>query len=136
MHVHMCKVKNILYILTPHSILTHAVLLIKGSPLACKTKFILVYDTIDTPYRWRNNYPSFNLCPPAFVSWPPHVNGVIYRSQNKSDLTVDARMRTETYLNESEIDLNECEHFLKANLRSDRSKSKAIWMHACEPRSI
>ena len=34
----------------------------------------------------------------------------------QSDLNVNARMRTEIDLNKSAIDLNECEHFLKANL--------------------
>ena len=34
----------------------------------------------------------------------------------KSDPYVNARMRTAMDLNESEIDLNECEHFLRANL--------------------
>ena len=36
-------------------------------------------------------------------------------------------MRTEIDLNESEIDLNECEHFLKVNL--DRSEIHASWIH-------
>ena len=31
-------------------------------------------------------------------------------------MNVNARMQTELDLDESEIDLNECEHFLKANL--------------------
>ena len=31
-------------------------------------------------------------------------------------MNLNARMRTEVDLNESEIDLNVCEHFLKANL--------------------
>ena len=43
----------------------------------------------------------------------------------KSDLNVNARMRTEIDLNESEIDLNECEHFLKANL--DQSEIDLKW---------
>ena len=34
----------------------------------------------------------------------------------------NARMWTENDLNESEIDLNECEHFLKANLDWDEFK--------------
>ena len=42
-------------------------------------------------------------------------------------------MRTEIDLNESENDLNECEHFLKANW--DRSKLKSIWMWTLELRS-
>ena len=32
-------------------------------------------------------------------------------------------MRTESNSNESEIDLNECEHFLKANLGSEKDLS-------------
>ena len=36
--------------------------------------------------------------------------------QVKRDMNVNDRMRTKIDLNESEIDLNECEHFLKANL--------------------
>ena len=35
-------------------------------------------------------------------------------------------MRTEIDLNESEIDLNECEHFLKANL--DRTEIELSWI--------
>ena len=39
-------------------------------------------------------------------------------------LNVNARMRTEIDLNESGIDLNECEHFLKAKLGPPEIRSK------------
>ena len=42
----------------------------------------------------------------------------------KSDPYVNARMRTAMDLNESGIDLNECEHFLKANF----ARSQTSWI--------
>ena len=50
---------------------------------------------------------------------------------------MNARMRTEVdLLNESEIDLNECEHFLKRRTRSeiDRSKQTAIQLNKIKNR--
>ena len=47
-----------------------------------------------------------------YVSILKPIYGAVYTI---NDLNVNARMRTEIDLNESKIDLNECEHFLKAN---------------------
>ena len=46
--------------------------------------------------------------------------------QVKRDMNVNDRMRTKIDLNDSEIDLNECEHFLKAKL--DRLQIVLSWM--------
>ena len=49
------------------------------------------------------------------------------RSKSKSDLNVNAQMRTEIDLNESENNLNGCKmHFLKVNL--DQSEIDPSWI--------
>ena len=98
--------------------------LIEENPAWCRGPAARVL--IRLPDTWMWNIFNIVVSAPIWIYFA-HMFTLVDRSEIdltrvKSDLNVNARMWTENDLNESEIDLNECEHFLKANLDWDEFK--------------